>query len=381
MHHALEIQEILLNVFSHLHLPWHAAEPELASLARTCRAFKEPALDVLWEELNNLSPLTRCLPETSHQLSPDDRGRRSFSRPLTQIEWDILQSYTRRIRIIANFDWGLDEKSVEILSNPPTTEPLFPNVRELHCNFESITMDLFRLPLPSLVSVWVNLNHPHSLQDGLQSFSAFSPNITTLILGIGDRSDVAFDKLVSNCICQWQNLQIVRCPKISLDADALAHLSRMPALSELSFKQTITFPNCISPLFFSNLSTFILDSTSLGPISQLLSLILLPVIKDFRLYAVASCPSRQELSSFLAAVPSSNADHTIEHFMLYQSPSPGYLVRSEAPLLCFAHLQPCMVFGNPPQHINQYRVERGPDKQRSSSVGIGMAELGIPCHQ
>ncbi|KAF8441724.1 hypothetical protein L210DRAFT_3644963 [Boletus edulis BED1] len=342
MHHALEIQEILLNVFSHL--PPDDAAPELASLARTCRAFKEPALDVLWEELRDLSPLTRCLPETSHQLSPDNR-KRSFSRPLTQIEWDILQSYTGRIRIIANFNWGLDEKSVEIFSNPPTTEPLFPNVRKICCRYEGGTMDLLRLPLPSLVSVRVDLSHPHSLQDGLQSFSAFSPNITTLILGIGDRSDVAFDKLVSNCICQWQNLQIVRCPKISLDAVALAHLSRMPVLSELSFKQTITFPNCISPLVFSNLSTFVLDSTSLGPISQLLSLILLPVIKHFRLTA-ASCPSRQELSSFLAAVHSSNADHTIEHFILDQLSHPGYLVRSEAPLLCFEHLQSCMAFGN-----------------------------------
>ncbi|KAF8124910.1 hypothetical protein EV363DRAFT_1353048 [Boletus edulis] len=317
-------------------------------------AFKEPALDVLWEELRDLSPLTRCLPETSHQLSPDNR-KRSFSRPLTQIEWDILQSYTGRIRIIANFNWGLDEKSVEILSNPPTTEPLFPNVRKICCRYEGGIMDLLRLPLPSLVSVRVDLSHPHSLQDGLQSFSAFSPNITTLILGIGDRSDVAFDKLVSNCICQWQNLQIVRCPKISLDAVALAHLSRMPVLSELSFKQTITFPNCISPLVFSNLSTFVLDSTSLGPISQLLSLILLPVIKHFRLTA-ASCPSRQELSSFLAAVHSSNADHTIEYFILDQLSHPGYLVRSEAPLLCFEHLQSWHGIRQPPQHIIRYRT-------------------------
>ncbi|KAF8550069.1 hypothetical protein OG21DRAFT_1469182 [Imleria badia] len=65
MHHALEIQEILLNIFGHCH------PDDLPSLARTCRGFKEPALDVLWEELDNLSPLVRCLPEASHQLSPD----------------------------------------------------------------------------------------------------------------------------------------------------------------------------------------------------------------------------------------------------------------------------------------------------------------------
>ncbi|KAF8557610.1 hypothetical protein OG21DRAFT_1406867 [Imleria badia] len=65
MHHALEIQEILLNIFGHCH------PGDLPSPARTCRTFKEPALDVLWEELDDLSPLVRCLPDASYQLSPD----------------------------------------------------------------------------------------------------------------------------------------------------------------------------------------------------------------------------------------------------------------------------------------------------------------------
>lgn len=59
MYHALEIQEILLNILGHCHLP------ELSTLARTCHTFKEPALNVLWEELDDLSPLARCLPEVS----------------------------------------------------------------------------------------------------------------------------------------------------------------------------------------------------------------------------------------------------------------------------------------------------------------------------
>ena len=63
MHHALEIQEILLNIIRHCYPPgrWGVA-PDLPILARTCRAFKDPALDVLWEELHDFSPLVRCLP-------------------------------------------------------------------------------------------------------------------------------------------------------------------------------------------------------------------------------------------------------------------------------------------------------------------------------
>ena len=73
MYHALEIQEILSNIFSHYDpYPWTAAGRNdlrlLAALARTCRTFKEPALDMLWQNLRDLSPLAQCLPEASHEV-------------------------------------------------------------------------------------------------------------------------------------------------------------------------------------------------------------------------------------------------------------------------------------------------------------------------
>ena len=80
MHHALEIDEILLNIFAHCNPPRfknyrHVGRPfgialDLVALARTCRMFKEPALDVLWSELSDLCPLAQCLPEVSYQITP-----------------------------------------------------------------------------------------------------------------------------------------------------------------------------------------------------------------------------------------------------------------------------------------------------------------------
>ena len=61
MHPALTIQEILFNIFGHCRT--NGDDFGLSSLARTCTIFKEPALDMLWEELRGLSPLARCLPE------------------------------------------------------------------------------------------------------------------------------------------------------------------------------------------------------------------------------------------------------------------------------------------------------------------------------
>lgn len=77
MHHALRLEEILLNIFGQCYSPRPTsrqrasrATADLAALARTCRTFKEPALDVLWTELVNLAPLARCLPEASHRVYP-----------------------------------------------------------------------------------------------------------------------------------------------------------------------------------------------------------------------------------------------------------------------------------------------------------------------
>ena len=80
MHHALEIQEILSVIFSHfsppdplnIHhwLPEYSSVSDLPAVVRTCRAFKEPGLDVLWGALESLSPLVRCLPGTYSQPFP-----------------------------------------------------------------------------------------------------------------------------------------------------------------------------------------------------------------------------------------------------------------------------------------------------------------------
>jgi hypothetical protein len=60
--------EILVHIFTIIRFerPWrrgYVNRATMAALARTCRAFKEPALDVLWEDIEELRPLLLCLPE------------------------------------------------------------------------------------------------------------------------------------------------------------------------------------------------------------------------------------------------------------------------------------------------------------------------------
>ncbi|KAF8452840.1 hypothetical protein L210DRAFT_3755795 [Boletus edulis BED1] len=321
MHHALEIQEIVFYIFGHCDQPSAGSAADLAALARTCRTFKDPALDVLWEKLPDLSPLARCLPEASCL---------SFSG---EIEWDILRSYARRVRRLDALD-GISRKSLKRLWKPLTTEPLFPNLRRLYFDYTHRATLLLLTPFPSLISLRVKVNKaPPLFEDSIKSFARTSPNLNILIIhGPG----INMNHIDPTFICKWQNLHIVICPQISLDLITLVHLSCMPALTSLSFMLYRTMPDEVSTssLIFSKLRHLSLNSELLDPISHLLSRIQLPVVAHF-VASIRSCPSRQDLSSFLAGV---------------QTSDPSYVPEAR-PTFGFRDLRPYMTFTNL-RHIN-----------------------------
>ncbi|KAF8441658.1 hypothetical protein L210DRAFT_3644912 [Boletus edulis BED1] len=360
MHRALQIQEILSIIFGHL-CPSRVREDarDLAALARTCCAFKGPALDVLWTEFYcDLSALARCLPEACH---------RSYSRPsvfyyaiksynfyrsLTQNEWDILRSYTRRIRslIIEDDILGIGWDSLISLLKPPTGEPLFSNLRRLHFQYTTVTRRLLLLPLPSLESLSIQLNDQRSVEGSLKSFAEISPSLRELNIRPRYYRKIDMDRIDPTFICHWRNLHSVLCFQIPLDVLTLVYLSRMPALTSLGFRLRSNLPDEISPsdspLIFSNLKRLVSSSELLDPISQLLSQIRLPVVMEVSL-SVESRPSRQDLSSFLTGVQTSGNLHIIQALSLDQ---PHHFDRTyppaDKPVLGLEDLQPFMTFSN-----------------------------------
>lgn len=63
MHPCLLVSEILVNIFAEVNeRDEEEAARTLAALCRTCRAFREPAMKVLWAHLGTLVPLIRCIP-------------------------------------------------------------------------------------------------------------------------------------------------------------------------------------------------------------------------------------------------------------------------------------------------------------------------------
>ncbi|KIJ06202.1 hypothetical protein PAXINDRAFT_92362 [Paxillus involutus ATCC 200175] len=73
MHRCLQIREILLEVFE-LVFTSENPYPELARLARTCRSFHEPAIDLLWYEQPSLLPLVMCFPREILDFSETRAG-------------------------------------------------------------------------------------------------------------------------------------------------------------------------------------------------------------------------------------------------------------------------------------------------------------------
>ncbi|KAF8443928.1 hypothetical protein L210DRAFT_3759068 [Boletus edulis BED1] len=157
MHPALQIQEILLATVFRLVGGKQLATADLAALARTCHAFKDPALDV--------STYPTCTVSAGSVSSGVYKVLFASQKAYTE-RVDILQSYTRRIRSIA-----------VIVST-------------------SI-----------LVSLTVKVHNLRLLKDSLKSLSQTSPSLCKLLLQPCrvnmDRFDTAF---MCQCCLPWDFL-------------------------------------------------------------------------------------------------------------------------------------------------------------------------------
>ncbi|KAG2033851.1 hypothetical protein BDR03DRAFT_902039 [Suillus americanus] len=137
MHVYLLPTEILFHIFtvdddkkSYNQRPFLA---QLAVLARTCRKFKEPALDILWKHVYGFKPLISCLPEGVSNT--DMAGNLTLRRPLLAGEWRLIHQYARRVHSFAvngsQLDM-IDNHVMQAFMSAPSPTSLFPNLRSLH---------------------------------------------------------------------------------------------------------------------------------------------------------------------------------------------------------------------------------------------------------
>ncbi|KAG2343418.1 hypothetical protein BDR05DRAFT_962946, partial [Suillus weaverae] len=79
----------------------------LLALALTCKSFSGPALDLLWQNLEGIERLIRCLPQSLWKL---DKQKLVI---MTVDDWTIFCKYNHRVRSFTP-TWNLARASTEI---------------------------------------------------------------------------------------------------------------------------------------------------------------------------------------------------------------------------------------------------------------------------
>ncbi|KAG0707384.1 hypothetical protein DFH29DRAFT_995174 [Suillus ampliporus] len=236
--------EILLHIFT-IHDEDYSpvSRATLAALARTCRTFKEPALDTLWKSINGFKPLISCLPEGV--MNTTMQGKLTLKRPLLNGEWGIIRQYAQRIHSFSVLPTQLeiiDDRVVQALICAP--EPLLPNLRSLvwrdaqECFFPL----LHTLLKPTITSVQLDFSSSPSFSKSalLVSLSARCPSIRKLDCVYDGDSEESSDA-ICEALCHLREL--FHLGTGVLNAQALRHFASLPSLKSLHFSLKMSQPS------------------------------------------------------------------------------------------------------------------------------------------
>ncbi|KAI5999512.1 hypothetical protein EDD15DRAFT_2237286 [Pisolithus albus] len=232
MHHCLLIDEVLNSIFS-----WLGPGATLCNLARTCRAFHEPAAAIIWQQLIGFWPILRLLPEATATAWEESREDESDSderdhgppivltRPLTLEEWSMVKRLFQRVRDLHVFvtqrphSYSITPGSLSFLLHPPgdeSLESLFPNVQDLTFRCQG---------LPSLEAVrW---------QDNVLTLlrTLIRPQLSRLELHLDGRLYSLLN--ASGILASCPNLRVLHTSTATFETQEGARVTVVPTISSL----------------------------------------------------------------------------------------------------------------------------------------------------
>ncbi|KAK6988694.1 hypothetical protein R3P38DRAFT_2660601 [Favolaschia claudopus] len=234
MHRCLDIAELVRLIFEELDpFPCHCAEYDsflhidtLLHLAKTCRQFSEPALDMLWRSHDGLVNVLKCLPAESWCVSD---GYFRIISPVVKLDWQRPLANSTRIKNLCDPDPKilLHTSAVEAIVSLPAGI-LLPQVQ--HIIIESsaaIFPYISGLVGPRIHSIKLTLDLPSLPFSALHPIVPENRSLNYLSLARpGLHNDSAKD-LVSAFILEMDNVR-------ELDAQCL---------NELGYQHIATFPH------------------------------------------------------------------------------------------------------------------------------------------
>ncbi|KAI6041624.1 hypothetical protein EDC04DRAFT_1223582 [Pisolithus marmoratus] len=268
MHPCLCVDEILRLVFRCIE-----DRSTLCALARTCRAFHNPATDLIWETLTAMEPILQHL--SPARLVPKATGSYiKLSHSLSDDDWNIvrrLSSCVRRFHIVLEQHVPLHGAITNavpqwfcFLTSPPDPSFLFPNLRSLsyrvdryldkrgteniHAETSEAVILFFHLLLgPHLSALRFEMPGTFYSHLDISSIPVLCPNIHTLNIGgrnlnwggfqIPDEALYQFSRVVS----ELSHLETVRSYETSWEL--LSSLAQAKRLRRL----LLLLPNRLGP--------------------------------------------------------------------------------------------------------------------------------------
>ncbi|KII86169.1 hypothetical protein PLICRDRAFT_700290 [Plicaturopsis crispa FD-325 SS-3] len=272
MHHCLQISEIMSLVCSELPCEnGTVGLGELASLARTCRAFHDPALDVLWRTLRSLEPLIRTLPADLWEIRDpgtitDSNGNSIqhrafvFVRPIEESDWTQFHVYAHRVRVldfchelrkqyVNHFDAGVP--SALHVSAPAL--PLLPNLQTLalHEERSELVSHLDMLLHPKLTSFSCSITYDAQRLSLLPRLTSECPGLTSFAVAnyCYEENQEWLITAISRVVGAWRSLTQLGVP--ILTSFGMEIVSALPLLQSLTIKdlelvdtpRTLGFPS------------------------------------------------------------------------------------------------------------------------------------------
>ncbi|KAJ7358507.1 hypothetical protein DFH08DRAFT_735176, partial [Mycena albidolilacea] len=242
MHCSLCIPEIVSLIFYETldeaeqsltdHLNRDSAQT-LAGLARTCKAFRDPALDLLWKSQCTVMNVLNCMPGDIWELLDDtDAEEVRLKSPVLPSDWERPLIHSHRVRHFKyqlSYSYPDSAAFYEMLRMCLPPEPLFPNIESLLWE----TSDAALLPHFRLF-IGPRLTPPTA--PTLQSASHLSllPALATQCPLLQEVCILTSDGLPGRCetvsffVKQLTRLESLEVP--CLDAVALDHLAKHPVL-------------------------------------------------------------------------------------------------------------------------------------------------------
>ncbi|KAG1725943.1 hypothetical protein EDB19DRAFT_252495 [Suillus lakei] len=243
MHRALLISEVLLEIFTHVNrilrpepLPTigqkSLARKSLAALATTCKAFHEPAMDLLWAEVDHLEHLMGCVTRL-HPLIYDYTGiRREYNwslsvEPLSAVEAHQFLRHSPRVR-------SLDITSirfVHLLPVFPIETCVFPRLQSLRLACRPPTCEKLNLFLSHTLRRCTLLVVDNYLKSIVTRCAALE-HVSLQIYHGGTECELS---LLSDSVRLCKRLVSLSCPR--LDWAAWKHLSDLPTLRRVKMHE------------------------------------------------------------------------------------------------------------------------------------------------